>query len=980
MESRQTVAALLEQAASQDPARVAEAEANLKQCESKPMFHATLFDIFADRSLPTNVRWLAIINFKNGVDRYWKKSAQNPIHIDEKLAVRPQLLDVFDEENPLLAVQYCVAVSRVARWEFPRAWPEFTDVLLARARAIVEDTGVSADRRYIMEHNVLYTLHLFVKSFCQRLLPVDRREFRRIAPIAFAFVAPIYARRIAQFNDALQTKSAESQPLLKSIRMCIKTLRRLVVYGFEKIDETGPIVLEFYTATVAHQAAFYDLFRALPPASRDSADGIVLRKIVLLYGKMYLEFQKYHAVRFILLDCAKPMLAWYWSQIQSEAPKLTSSPIDSDGAPELILEPLLIQGIVLYRNTVKNFFYTTDENNPEDSDVKRCRAVIDGTIMVPDFVSQVAETMMAFYIPLKPKDFAMWEEDPEAWLVEEDSDYWEFDVRRSAMRLLVDLVDQNRAQMVPQLRRLLQQTGLAAPTTEAELYRQEGLYAVLGLCANQLYDEIDFCQWLKAHPCVDSPMGVVKWRVAWLIGKWIPVKFPVEQREYAYTILLELAQPSEPLVVRMEALGSLLRCVDDWDFDASQFAPFLQPSIERITGILGDLTMAESRIRIVNFLSTLVGRMQRDIVPYAASIVRLIPPLWQSAAQENMYQTTILSLVTTLINALGAQSVELQHFVAPLVQHSVDLDNPAHVYLLEDGLELWLALIRHATRLDPSIRELIRCIPSLLQHSTETFKTVLKVVEAYALLDGEAIFREYGLALFNALHDLVSDDTLVVRAIAAGYSTLNVIVQCVSIGTAAPLLTESNLLWTVFTRIVDRKEGSLALIHLAGFVSRVAVHYPALLAEFLASQEPALANTFMDTWIDLYDDVGQVTQRRLYAFSFAVVIATANDGVLKNLPKMVPIWNEIISDTGPSLVYFNDAEDDMPDGFGEIMVAENQRRQKMLSSDPVHKFDIKEVLRQSMAECERLNGPERFQAILAQVEAADLEDLRNQLS
>ncbi|KAJ1942843.1 hypothetical protein GGF37_002927 [Kickxella alabastrina] len=980
MHNKQAVIAMIEQASSQDPTQVAQAEQSLGRWETKPMFYATLFDIFADRSLPMQVRWLAIINLKNGVEKYWKKTAQHAIQIEEKELVRPRLLDVLDEENPQIAVQYCVTISRIARWEFPRVWPEFIDVLMARIKHIAVDSG-SAARGYVTEHNALYTLHLFIKTLCQRTLAAERQAFRRLTPMVFCIVAPIYAERIRQFNEVLRAgNGSELHALLKSIRLCIKTLRRLLVFGYEKIEEADPAAQEFYMATAGHQAAFYKLFADLSAEHRDSADGLVLRKIVLLYGKLYLEFQKYHALRFITMSCVKPMLAWYWAQIQSEAPKMISSPTDPDSAQELTLEPLLIQGLELYKNVVKNFFYVIDEGvEDKDSAVKRCRQVIDNDILVPAFITQMAVTLINFYIPLKARDLEKWEDDPEAWLVEEDSDYWAFDVRRSAERLFVDIVDQNRSLMVPELVNMLQQ-GVIVANTDAAFYQREGLYSALGLCANQIYDGIDFCQWLKEHPVIDSPMGVVKWRIAWLIGKWVPVKLPVEERGYAYSVLLQLAQRGEPLIVRMEALGSLLLCVDDWDFNAEQFAPYLEASIESITSVLGDVNMAESRMRIVNFLSTLVCRMQREIVPFAENIVKLIPPLWQSAAQENLYQTTILSLVTKLVEALGAQSVVLQQFIAPLVQHSIDLNDPAHVYLIEDGLELWLALVRNASALDPSIMALLQNIPSLLQYGTETLRKILKIIESYVLIDGAGIFAESGLMLLCALNDLVSDNKLAARAIAAGYTTLHVIVQCVPMEACAQPLTQSNLLWTAFTRIVDKRETAQLLIYHAVFMSRLAVHYPALFGEFLASQDASLSSTFTENWIDLYDDVGQITQRRLYAISLAVAIATTNDGILKNLPSMVPIWNDIISDTGSSLVYFSDVDDDMPEGYGEVMVAENQRRQKMLSSDPAHKFDIKEVLAQSIAECERLNGPERFQAIVAQIDVVDLEDLKNQLS
>ncbi|KAJ1955031.1 hypothetical protein GGI12_005656, partial [Dipsacomyces acuminosporus] len=140
-----------------------------------------------------------------------------------------------------------------------------------------------------------------------------------------------------------------------------------------------------------------------------------------------------------------------------------------------------------------------------------------------------------------------------------------------------------------------------------------------------------------------------------------------------------------------------------------------------------------------------------------------------------------------------------------------------------------------------------------------------------------------------------------------------------------------------------------------------------------------ITSVFVENWVKTFDDVGQVSQRRLHALSLAVAIATTNDGVLKNLPEMVPVWTEIMSDTGSSLVYFSDVDDDMPNEHGESVVPENDRRRQLLAADPAHKFDIKMALTQSLAECERLNGPERFQAIISRVDARDLEDLKNQL-
>ncbi|KAJ2083897.1 hypothetical protein H4R24_000427 [Coemansia sp. RSA 988] len=992
MSDRQTIIGVLEAALSQDPACVAQAEGSLATLATNLYFHANLFDIFADRAIATQVRWIAIVTLKNGVDKYWRKTLQNPIPVQEKDLIRPRLLSMFDEDSPLIALQYCVAVAKIARWEYPRVWPGFAEELLAKIHTIFNDRDSTDARRNTMENNTLYTLHLFVKTLSARALPLERQRMREITPLVFSVLVPIYTQRIGQFEGILlQTGSSiaentaffsESLPLLKSIRLCIKVLRRLWVFGHENIESADEIAQDFYATTIRHQRAFYDFLRGLADDVVPDDYMLVLRKVVLLYGKLYLDFQKYHAVQFITVPCTKSMLQWYWEQISSEATRLTPVSSDGNAASEPTLEPLLIQGLVLYKNVVKNFFYQADDGEDMDAEVARCRRLIDNVILTPALIAQMAELLMLHYIPLKPKDLERWQDDPEGWIADEDSDYWNLDVRPCAEHLFVDLVNQNRTQLVPVLANLAQQINVANSTNSpAELhYQREGKYAALGLCANDLYDYFDFCQWLQQHAAIDSSDLVVKWRIAWLIGKWIMVKFSVDQRPHAYSLLLELARPSEPLIVRVEALSSLLRCIEDWDFVPEQFAPFVQHAFERITSVLSAVTMPDSRMRMVNFLSALVQRMQREIAPHAAHILQLIPHLWESAAGENMYQMAILGLVTKVVEALGAQSTELQEFVVPLIRYSIDIDQPAHVYLIEDGIDLWLMLIRNATTLSPALITLLPLVSRLIQYSTEALRKVLKVIEGYLLVDGVCVFEKSGPAITEALHILVSDVSLTVRATAVGYNALNVLVQCVPENIGGRTLVESNILWTAFTRIVDRNEAALLLVHHAMFLSRVAVHYPTLFAKFLSMQETNLASTFTENWVGLFDDVGNVAQRRLLALGFAVAIATTNDGVLKALPLMMPVWNDIMSDTGSSLVFFSDIDDDMPDEYGETVVAENIRRQKLLSADPTHKSDIKNKLANSMDECKRLNGVSRFEAILAQVNSNDLEDFKNQLS
>lgn len=64
--------------------------------------------------------------------------------------------------------------------------------------------------------------------------------------------------------------------------------------------------------------------------------------------------------------------------------------------------------------------------------------------------------------------------------------------------------------------------------------------------------------------------------------------------------------------------------------------------------------------------------------------------------------------------ALGSESAILEPLVVGVVALSCDVNQEGHVYLVEEGLELWLALLENAPAPTPAIMDLFRNMPALL--------------------------------------------------------------------------------------------------------------------------------------------------------------------------------------------------------------------------------------------------------------------------
>lgn len=66
---------VLKSAASTDPQQVQSGTKQLQQWERESGYYKHLQSVFINRSLPVEVRYLAVIQLKNGIDKYWRKTA-----------------------------------------------------------------------------------------------------------------------------------------------------------------------------------------------------------------------------------------------------------------------------------------------------------------------------------------------------------------------------------------------------------------------------------------------------------------------------------------------------------------------------------------------------------------------------------------------------------------------------------------------------------------------------------------------------------------------------------------------------------------------------------------------------------------------------------------------------------------------------------------------------------------------------------------
>lgn len=60
---------------SQDTALLKSAESKLTEWEVQPGFYTTIVRLMFHPEVNSNVRWMATVYFKNGINKYWRRNA-----------------------------------------------------------------------------------------------------------------------------------------------------------------------------------------------------------------------------------------------------------------------------------------------------------------------------------------------------------------------------------------------------------------------------------------------------------------------------------------------------------------------------------------------------------------------------------------------------------------------------------------------------------------------------------------------------------------------------------------------------------------------------------------------------------------------------------------------------------------------------------------------------------------------------------------
>uniref|UniRef100_A0A672GHX6 Importin-11 n=1 Tax=Salarias fasciatus TaxID=181472 RepID=A0A672GHX6_SALFA len=896
----------LTQATSQDTAVLKPAEEQLRQWETQPGFYSVLLNIFNNHTLDVNVRWLAVLYFKNGIDRYWRRVAPHALSEEEKTSLRAGLITNFNEPVNQIATQIAVLIAKVARLDCPRQWPELIPILLESVKG----------QDGLQQHRALLTFYHVTKTLASKRLAQDRRLFQD------GFLNAVF-ERLKQFLECCRQVGSES------------TCR-------EKLEKT-----------------------------------------IILYTKVLLDFLEYHPCAFIPL-------------IQRSL-EFAVSYVFTPAGEGVTFERFIVQCMNLIKMIVKNDAYkpakNIEDSKPESLEAHRIKTAF----FTHPTLTEIGRRLVSHYFLLTEEELAMWEEDPESFAVEETGgDSWKYSLRPCTEVLFLDIFHNYSQTLTPVLLDMVQ--NLQGPTNvedPVQLLMKDAVYNAVGLAAYELFDNVDFDQWFKNQLLGELQVShhrykLIRRRVIWLIGQWISVKFKSDLRPLLYEVILKLLW----LCCCTSIFDTLCYFVfnsrspvDDFEFRTEQFLPYLESIFGLLFQLLQQVTECDTKMQVLHVISCVIERVNIQIRPYVGCLVQYLPLLWKQSEEHNMLRCAILTTLIHLVQGLGAESKNLYPFLLPVIQLSTDVSQPPHVYLLEDGLELWLVTLENSPAITPELLRIFQNMSALLELSSENLRTCFQIVNAYIYLSATEFLQNYAESLCRSFCDLLKDITNEGQV-----QVLKVVEIALKVSPILGAHMFQPLLPAVFRGIVDGERYPVVMSTYLGIMGRVLLQNSSFFSSLLAqmasenNQEvDQLLGSIIEMWVDRMDNITQPERRKLSSLALLSLLPSDNSVIQDKFCGIINICVEALHDVmteDPETGTFKDCmlmshfeEPKLSDD--EEPPTEQDKRKKLLAlEDPVHSVSLQQYVYEKLKVQQALMGDQGFGVLMETVDTELVRQLQ----
>ncbi|KAI1459566.1 ARM repeat-containing protein [Annulohypoxylon moriforme] len=1003
----------LEAAQSYDNSRRQAATQQLSTWESEPAYYPTLQTIFLNKNLSTQARLLAIIQLKNGIDRYWRLyKVHNSIPQDARQAIRERLFQgTIGESDRQLAQLNALVTAKIIRIDFPGVW----------STPLTDLTQILRDRKdgnQVELCGALMLLLNIVKELGTARLRKSQTTLQSITPEIVYVLCQIYNAKFDALTSFLSNcpgdENSEALLAMDISLYALKTLRRLFMVGYE-LPHNDKNVQEFWSSS---QDQFKVLFGFVNDGPSNVARYVdVLTKLFMQYTKLHLEMAEQHPSSFVLLPNSLNLVRAYWFLTTKVAAVFSESVgirhnASSQGKTKTegpILEKVALKGLLLLRACIQMVYRgkRTIAYRPPEAIQEEQQAMeqIKVDLLKDEFIIEISNVIVTRFLLFREADLNAWEEDPQEWEQQEETEgnAYQWEVRPCAEKLFLDLLLHYKGLLLPHV--LSYFATIEDPQTT--LVMREAIYTAMGLSADIVHREINFEDVLKRTIVADAQRAepycqILRRRIAILLSQWVPVQSTAETRPLVYGIFCHFLNPDDQyndIVVRITTARYFSIICDEIGFDGEIFSPYASDVLVRLINLLAEVEVDEAKLAILESTRTVILRMETYVSRFGDMIMNAIPNLWQAPAGNLgfMMKQSVLAIIQTLVMSMKIESQRYHEMMLPLIVEATEKGTELFIYLIDEALELWSNIL-HQTQppMSPEFLHLIPTAIKLLDEQTEHTTPLLGILGCYIILAPEAILQDQYRGLTVSALSLVLNskhreqvnpavkylETLIRLSHemggAAGLQTL--VKDMMNTGTLPAIFEGIHNAFEARQTSGPKKKQSrvtgLMLVDYFVILSRIAVLDPELFIELLASIGPVdqIWNWLSIEWFLAFDSMADFGQQKLNLLALTRILEVGQpmlDLALQKLQDYLSMWTSV-------LVVILDGEGPDPGVDSQVLTTELEstewdtpkdvRERVLFASDPIKRVQSLDFVNQSLATVATRITTEAFRDYVANVD------------
>jgi len=969
-------------------------------------FHPTLIQqIYLDKSLDKQVRFLAIILLKNGIDRYWRRTSKHAITPENKQLIRARLFQgSIDEEDKALCLHNALVTAKIVRIEYPDDWPDALPML-------IRQTEMANFRSPVQLRGALTLMLRIVKELATARLRKSQTALQAVTPELVQFLGKLYTAKTAYWlrlwKEEIGDETTADYAIENSL-LALRILRRLVTVGYEQ-PHTDSLVCSFWSLS---QNQFDEFLSGLTPDSRMTVPyQDLVGKHLIQFTKLHIDMSEMHPASFPALPNTITLVRAYWkfikdfSQVFAESSGIRQSSSESVSGNAKhegpIGEKLALKGLLLLRSciaTAHRPVQTFKYRSPEVKELER-QAVntIKEELLTKDMLLDMVQVIISKLFVFRKSDLEAWEEDPENWESQERTEggAYEWAIRPCAERLLLDLITHYRELGEP----LLNYCQMAT-NSDMDIITKESAYCALGCAAAVIHQAFDFDSFVRNSLIKDvqiqDPLAkLLRRRIAILLSQWISIRVSQETRPIIYEIFRHLLNPNDQHndeVVRITAARQLKVIAEDFEFIGEHFYPFASDTFNLLVGLLKQVEGDEAKYAILETIRVLVSRMETHIAEFGDAIMTTLPQIWESAgSEEYMIKQSVLAITSALILSMRTASQRYHSMIIPLLREAMNPESPLHLHLIEESVELWKSIMSQASPpLNPDLVQMFQLAIPLLDYDSEVTLDCLELAKDYILLAPQDVltdaFRRPTLTALAKILDHKARERsqlaarsieLIIRVAEAfgGSQGVNVVAQdLLEIGALRTIFEGIHSSWEADqTTGPNKKQSKISTITETDYfilLARIALADPAVFANMLTS----FGNTIDQVWSWLsprwfanFDCMADIEREKLSCLALTRLWELPNpmqDLVLDKLQDYISMWTSVVTSLA----------DDTPDtkGRDSLVWTEVPRTEydtprdvcenEFAAKDPVHTVSTFEFVKARLQDMvQRVGGEQAFE-------------------